>query len=153
MAGFFGKLPASGDFVARGLGPGVRPALDRWLTLGPARLLAPSDWPDRGLRALLAGPSGPLALTILPSQDASGRRFPLAACSEGAADPQTIDTWAEAILPDLFAASVGGIDAGTLASCLSATAPEVGDGIAPLLWTRTLPPAAPDDVLATLMKS
>ncbi len=36
--GFFGKLPARGDFVARGLPPGARPVVDRWLT----RMLAPA---------------------------------------------------------------------------------------------------------------
>jgi hypothetical protein len=31
-AGFFGKMPATGDFVARRLAAGLRGPLDRWLT-------------------------------------------------------------------------------------------------------------------------
>lgn len=76
--GFFGKLPAHGDFVARGLPVGARQVLDRWLTqvlrlCGPA----PEDWPPGGLRALIAHAGAPMALLILPSRDAAGREFPL----------------------------------------------------------------------------
>ena len=81
----FGKLPAHGDFVARGLSAGERDAFDRWLSaeLAGARdalgdafdpcFEAAPPWrfaweEDAGLWT-----AGALA----PSVDAAGRRFPL----------------------------------------------------------------------------
>lgn len=79
--GFFGKLPYSGDFVARGLSVGVRPILDRWLTTNLARASQDADdWPSPGLIALIPGGTSALLLAIIPSHDAPGRFFPLAAC-------------------------------------------------------------------------
>ncbi|ETX30228.1 type VI secretion system-associated protein TagF, partial [Roseivivax isoporae] len=78
--GFFGKLPAAGDFVARGLPPGARAPLDRWLTqmLGEAAA-RPAAWPGAGLLAVMRAGQGTLLVAALPSRDAAGRAFPLAA--------------------------------------------------------------------------
>lgn len=82
--GFFGKIPATGDFVSRGLpGEFVR-QWDRWAARHLAPLITDGTWPDPiGLRFLL-GPGAlspsvpvPMAGITLPSADRIGRRFPL----------------------------------------------------------------------------
>lgn len=146
--GFFGKLPASGDFVARGLPPGVRRAVDHWLTqvLAPyAR--KPAFWPPDGLRALIIAPAGgPLALLVLPSRDTTGRAFPLAAIAPARAAGQAeIDSWADQALTILQTAVQGGLDAGQLIASLDPLPPP-GAGMAlmpPLIWTRASPPQDP----------
>lgn len=102
--GFFGKIPASGDFVDRGMSPTLRMALDRWLTRNCAQLVRePTRWPSDGVRGLWA----PLertsfALLILASQDAANRKFPLVFCANAeSADQATVDFWAEAVLAHL----------------------------------------------------
>ena len=89
----FGKLPAHGDFVARGLNAGDRDDLDAWLSASlsdardvlaeafaerydaapPWRFVAPSDG---------AWQAGAMA----PSVDAAGRRFPILIAIAGLSD-------------------------------------------------------------------
>lgn len=119
--GFFGKLPASGDFVARSLPSGARSTLDRWLT----RLLlaygadTPERWPEGGVRGVITHAGQPLALLVVPSLDAAGREFPLAAAvpAQGAGQ-ERIDLWAAEVLPALLAAVQGGLDAAGLIALL-----------------------------------
>lgn len=81
----FGKLPAHGDFISRGLSGSVRAAIDQWL----------SDWLDACRAAtgaafaqtyeaaapwLLESPR--CTAVLLPSMDAVGRRFPLLVASQ-----------------------------------------------------------------------
>ncbi|SMP34730.1 type VI secretion system-associated protein TagF [Shimia sagamensis] len=102
--GFFGKVPGAGDFVARGLSPGVRGVLDRFLTtkLGQAAH-QPERWPKGGIRAAITGPSGPLLLCVVPSLDAHKRAFPVAACvALNKADQTAADAWAEAVIDPLW---------------------------------------------------
>ncbi|MBP2293224.1 type VI secretion system-associated protein TagF [Azospirillum rugosum] len=91
LSGFFGKLPARGDFVARSLPPGFRDVWDGWLS----RIVAESrHWLDGGPegrwgRVFAAAPvwrfalgpdvAGPQALCglLVPSIDNAGRAFPL----------------------------------------------------------------------------
>ncbi|WP_299196525.1 TagF domain-containing protein [uncultured Tateyamaria sp.] len=73
MTGFYGKLPLHGDFVSRGLKPGVKRALDQLLAK-----LATADLPEDGLRASLCFENQMWLALILPSFDAPGRFFPLA---------------------------------------------------------------------------
>lgn len=95
--GFFGKLPASGDFVSRGLGPGLRSVLDRWVTQNLATpSQQPENWPKNGVRAVINGPNAPLLLVILPSRDKIGRPFPLAVCcAVDQLDRNSADQWAD----------------------------------------------------------
>ena len=77
--GFYGKLPAAGDFVSRRLPADFVRAWDRWVAQHLAPLLESDIWSERvGLRFLL-GPAalGPMAGLVLPSADRVGRRFPL----------------------------------------------------------------------------
>ncbi|WP_299666561.1 type VI secretion system-associated protein TagF [uncultured Ruegeria sp.] len=152
--GFFGKLPASGDFVARGLGPRIRPQLDRWLTLHlaqPAR--NPELWPETGLHALIEGPQLLLALVILPSHDAAGRHFPLAACCPViAADQAGIEDWAAIMRPALHQAQTGALGPDALFAALKPTTPsaEVAEALTPpVIWGKD-PPAAPEECLSCL---
>lgn len=75
----FGKLPAHGDFVARGLTAAQRSALDAWLSesLADARAAYP-DFEARFDQALPWRCTGTgVAGAIAASQDGAGRRFPL----------------------------------------------------------------------------
>lgn len=101
VAGFFGKLPTTGDFVWRGLPDAFRKHWDFWLT----RHIAPlerhgSGFPDRGLRFRL--PSGGRLATgvIVPSKDITGRLFPLSLLliADGDLAPGEIDLWCDAAL-------------------------------------------------------
>ncbi len=121
MTGFFGKLPAAGDFVARGLPQGVRPVLDRWLSRYIAAAAArPGEWPEAGLLAVITGPYGPLALALIASHDAARRPFPLAACASGASDRTGHESWAAAVVPLLTAARDEQQDADALFGALGA---------------------------------
>lgn len=75
----FGKLPAHGDFVARGVGQAQRQLLDAWLSTSQAAAVAAyPDFADRFDRALPWRAEGAgVAGAISPSQDSVGRRFPL----------------------------------------------------------------------------
>jgi type VI secretion system ImpM family protein len=86
-ARLFGKLPAHGDFVARGLDAAERARLDEWLSasLATARerlgdgfdaaydSAPPWRFTDNGVAGALA-----------PSQDAAARRFPVLLLVDGA---------------------------------------------------------------------
>ncbi|WP_294321334.1 type VI secretion system-associated protein TagF [uncultured Sphingomonas sp.] len=83
----FGKLPAHGDFVARGMDAPTRGKLDDWLAaaMEAGRARYPDDFADRfdvapPWRAEGKGVAGAVAA----SQDAVGRRFPLLLLTDGA---------------------------------------------------------------------
>ena len=112
--GVFGKLPALGDFLARGLAPAFTDAWHDWLERGlaaaraelseeflPAYMEAPA-WRF----ALAAGLAGELPVTgvMVPSVDAVGRWFPLtlAAAALRAEEPwyDALETHARLALED-----------------------------------------------------
>jgi type VI secretion system protein ImpM len=125
--GFFGKMPATGDFVSRGLPPAVRPALDRWLSAYLAGV-QPEDWPEEGLRARLTLAFQPAVLALVPSGDRLGRIYPLAGLADGTDVTRAgADAWSEAVIYDLADASEGLIGPGELMVRLAA-APPPGTG-------------------------
>jgi type VI secretion system ImpM family protein len=75
----FGKLPAHGDFVARGLAAWQRERLDQWLSasLADARDQLGDAFAERFDTAPPWRCVGARAGAIAPSQDGAGRRFPL----------------------------------------------------------------------------
>jgi len=101
-AGFFGKIPARGDFVRAGLPRSFTDPWDDWMQamLAGSRAAMGAQWLAAWMEApiwhfrLPAGQCGPApALGVwMPSIDAAGRHFPLtlALCGPPPADP---DAW------------------------------------------------------------
>ena len=101
VAGFFGKLPATGDFVWRGLPDAFRKAWDAWLTRHIAPLQRDGrDFPSGGLRFRLPSGGHLAAGVILPSEDSAERLFPLSLVllADGDLSPGQIDLWCDAAL-------------------------------------------------------
>lgn len=77
--GFYGKIPATGDFVGRGLSSDFVRPWDRWVASHLPPLQSFDLWADDvALRFLLGSQAnGPMAGIVMPSSDRAGRRFPL----------------------------------------------------------------------------
>jgi len=77
--GFYGKIPATGDFVGRGLAGDFVRAWDRWVASHLAPLQSSGAWPEDVALRFLLGPdaNGPMAGIVVTSNDRAGRRFPL----------------------------------------------------------------------------
>lgn len=147
FAGFFGKLPTTGDFVSRGLPDGFRRNWDLWVT----RHLAPrqrkgAGWPEGGLRFRLVSGGRIAAGVVVPGSDSAGRPFPLSLILIGPdlPMPEALDRWCDAALsaagaaadPDDLWDRLEGIDAPARAG----SAPDV----ALLLWARRSPAISTD---------
>jgi type VI secretion system protein ImpM len=87
MSGYFGKIPARGDFVGSGLPSPTTKHWDRFISaaLAAAKAADPVRWPDIWLEApvwrfalpaTMCGPA-PLLGIWMPSIDKAGRHFPL----------------------------------------------------------------------------
>ena len=148
--GFFGKLPARGDFLTRALPRSFVDPWDRWLQAGmaglpPGRLPVP----DGGWRqaptwrfALMPGLCGPAGMAgiLAPSADRVGRRFPLTV-----AVPLPDDA-ALAALPDALSAwfdALGGVVANALdaAGDPAVLEAELADFDSPVIPRRPQPDA------------
>lgn len=87
VSGFYGKLPARGDFVTVALPGSFTRPWDGWLAdrLGASQVVLGTDWVNAWLEApvwrfaLAPGLAGPDAVlgVMLPSVDRAGRYFPL----------------------------------------------------------------------------
>ncbi|MFQ6755202.1 TagF domain-containing protein [Cereibacter sphaeroides] len=95
-AGFFGKLPSTGDFVTRGLSPAFRAAWDGWITRHVAGRLGAG--PEGGLRVRLRSGGRVAGGVVLPGRDRIGRSFPLSLLlvADGLPGPEGFDPWCEA---------------------------------------------------------
>lgn len=155
MPGFFGKLPGSGDFLARGLASGLRNHLDGWLTRHIADHAAtPERWPEGGLRGLIDAPETALLVVIGPSIDRSGRSFPILACEPVAPISRAAcDRWANLAAVALSRAVKGEYDADTLLAALQTIPAPADDGLTPLqpsvLWSED-EQGVPSDVIAAI---
>jgi type VI secretion system protein ImpM len=129
----FGKLPAHGDFIARGWSVAERETFDAWLStsLAEAREALGDDFEtcfDSAPPWRCAVPAGAMA----PSQDGAGRRFPLFVALRG-----RMGEAASAQCEELLYAAIGeGWNADRLAAALN-DIPDVEDGAAePQWWTE-----------------
>lgn len=91
----FGKLPAHGDFVSRGIVPDERDALDQWLAASLAQARAGLGEAFDGLyeeappwRFAWAHPAGWTAGAMALSVDGVGRRYPILVALAGVAGEQ-----------------------------------------------------------------
>ena len=146
VVGFFGKLPATGDFVWRGLPDAFRRNWDAWLTrhIAPLQRDGPA-LPPQGLRFRLPSGRRLAAGVILPSQDSAGRLFPLSLLliAEGALTRQQIDRWCDAALalaPEAFSPE----DLWLALDALPAPDAEGPTGAPLQLWTLGRPEVAVD---------
>ncbi|MDX8516653.1 type VI secretion system-associated protein TagF [Mesorhizobium dulcispinae] len=160
--GFYGKMPATGDFVTRRLAGDFVRVWDRWLAQHIVPLFGAETWPaDTALR-FLSGPAafGAAAGIVLQSADRVGRRFPLSVVARLAEAPLKLaysDDWFDGIERAAFAAQRGEMTPDELDAALTALpAPSVepdGDIIDELvMWTaRTdifdVDPQAPQQTL------
>ena len=121
-AGFFGKLPCTGDFVARGLPRAFRSHWDAWVTRHLAELLKGGrpPWPKAGLRFRLVSGGRVAAGVIVPGQDSAGRVFPLSLLLIGAAlpGPGALNLWCDAALVAAKPALRGDANADALLAAL-----------------------------------
>ncbi|MFT8247010.1 type VI secretion system-associated protein TagF [Roseomonas sp. BN140053] len=145
VTGFFGKMPAHGDFVRRNLPASFVGPWDEWLQSGiaAAREELGENWAaawegaPAWRFALPAGACGPepVAGLLLPSRDTVGRLFPLTLAAVPAA-VQPGETWFAALEALAREARAGGMDADRLAEALPA--PEGEGAEAPGWWTPEL---------------
>jgi type VI secretion system ImpM family protein len=140
-AWLFGKIPAHGDFVSRGLPPAMHEQLDLWLSAELARArsrfgdfdhryqsAAPWHFVDRDPTGSWSGGA------LCPSVDAVGRRFPIMVAAP-AATPAEADAVARAALELVFAALGEAWDASRLHAALSdITATPVETAPAQAVW-------------------
>ncbi|MEL6364653.1 MAG: type VI secretion system-associated protein TagF [Pseudomonadota bacterium] len=104
--GYFGKAPARGDFIGRGLPRSLTDGLERWAKAGlaEAKERDAEGWLDAYLVSPVwrfAGGLGDALWTgvLCPSVDAAGRYFPLAIAAEvagGDADGDLEGPWFDA---------------------------------------------------------
>jgi type VI secretion system protein ImpM len=141
VAGFFGKLPTTGDFVWRGLPDAFRRHWDSWITRNVApQLRGGLALPSGGLRFRLPSGGRLAAGLILPSHDSAGRHFPLSLLliADGDLTPLQVDSWCDAVLE----LPVSGLTADSLWLGLDALpAPEAAGSAsgALQLWTPDRP--------------
>jgi len=118
----FGKLPAHGDFIARGLSDAEAGALDDWLSasLSDAATLDGFDdlYPEAPAWRFIADIGGAaLCGVIAPSVDSVGRQFPVLA---GVAAGENVGMLTDAVEAHLYDAFASGQTADELFSALSA---------------------------------
>jgi type VI secretion system protein ImpM len=129
-AWLFGKLPAHGDFVSRGIAPDERDALDLWLagSLAQAREALGYDFDDLyeeapPWRFAWAHPDGWTAGAMALSVDGVGRRYPILVAHAGV-DADGVEGAADLAENLLYEALGGGWDADRLHGAVAAATPE-----------------------------
>ena len=98
----FGKLPAHGDFISRGIAGDLRAAIDQWLSdwLASARAVCGDRFTaayEGAAPWLFEGPR--TTAVLMPSIDAVGRQFPLLVlCAPDRATQQVYDAMIDALV-------------------------------------------------------
>jgi type VI secretion system protein ImpM len=124
LPGFYGKMPATGDFVTRRLPGDFVRIWDRWLTQHLVPMIGIESWPRTALR-FLAGPAafGASAGIILQSADRVGRQFPLSVVAQLAEAPVELaraEAWFARIEEAAIAAQQGELTPNELDTALAA---------------------------------
>lgn len=157
LTGLFGKVPAHGDFVRRGLPTSFVAPWDAWLQRGmeAARERLGPRWAELWDSAppwrfaLPAGACGPDAVAgvMLPSQDMVGRRFPITLAALVARDAPAPDAaWFAVLEAAALAGRAGQADADALAAAIPDPGAELPEPprVLPLLEPVDPPPSASD---------
>ncbi len=165
VTGLYGKVPAHGDFVRRGLPSSFVTPWDAWLqdAVAAARESLGPGWADAWDHApawrfaLPAGACGPDAVAgvMLPSQDTVGRRFPVTlAALLPAGTPLPAPAWFDRVEAAALAGRAGAADADALLAAIPdpatpeealppAMAPAVAMPLAASAEPMTIVPEAP----------
>jgi type VI secretion system protein ImpM len=170
--GFFGKVPALGDFLDRRIPAALVPAWDQWLGLltVAVRDAAGDAWPNAwltaplwhfALGAAIAPPHG-AAGVLVASMDRVGRMFPFTVIGPCAGEPD--EAWSAAVETIILGALGDGFDPDSLdAELIKLGAPADVASLPPgqsLWWcggsdlvppTRTLIAGLPDRAAAAAM--
>ncbi|MER8536776.1 type VI secretion system-associated protein TagF [Mesorhizobium sp. M1005] len=98
LPGFYGKMPATGDFVTRRLPGDFVHVWDRWLAQHIVPLVGMETWPRTTALRFMTGPAsfGAAAGIVLQSADRVGRQFPLsvvAQLAEAPLDLAHVEAW------------------------------------------------------------
>ncbi|WP_404926615.1 type VI secretion system-associated protein TagF [Mesorhizobium sp. ORM16] len=143
--GFFGKMPATGDFVTRRLPGDFVHVWDRWLAQHIVPLMGSEFWPSTTALRFLAGPAsfGASAGIILQSADRVGRQFPLTIVARLAEAPVRLteaEAWFAGIEEAAIAAQHGELTPDELDGALTALpvpTVEAGDEVIRdlVMWT------------------
>lgn len=107
LPGFYGKMPATGDFVTRRLPGDFVRIWDRWLAQHIVPLMGREEWPGSTALRFLAGPDsfGASAGIVLQSADRVGRQFPLSVVAQLSEAPFQLAR-AEAWFAEIEAAAI-----------------------------------------------
>ncbi|MET3518218.1 type VI secretion system-associated protein TagF [Mesorhizobium abyssinicae] len=124
LPGFYGKIPATGDFVSRRLTGDFVRVWDRWLAQHLVPLIGLESWPRATALRFLAGPSsfGASAGIVVQSADRVGRQFPLsivAQLSETSFELAHAEAWFAGIEETAIAAQQGGLTPDDLEAALT----------------------------------
>lgn len=144
-AGFFGKLPYTGDFVTRGLPPAFCKHWDAWVTRNLAdRVKDGTVWPASGVRFRLTSGGRIAAGVIVPGEDAAERRFPLSLVLIGTdlPGPDAMNPWCDAALVAAGPARNGSADADQLFAALDQIGMPAGEVFGTtdmLIWSADKP--------------
>ncbi|MDX8442158.1 type VI secretion system-associated protein TagF [Mesorhizobium australafricanum] len=133
LPGFYGKMPATGDFVTRRLPGDFVRVWDRWLAQNIVPLIGLEAWAQSTALRFLAGPAsfGASAGVVLKSADRVGRQFPLSVVArlpEAALKLAYADAWFDAIETAALAAQRGELTPDELDPALAALPVPVVDG-------------------------
>lgn len=151
--GFFGKIPATGDFVSRGLAGEFVRAWDPWISTHLVPMQTAGIWANGTSLRFLLGPAamGPMAGVILPSADRIGRRFPLTLAAPLVPAPPGLlieaGDWFAGLETAARAACEGAIGADDLAAELAAYPfPTTPAGVPVQHMVFSVPGSAPAEV-------
>nr|WP_244439999.1 type VI secretion system-associated protein TagF [Mesorhizobium metallidurans] len=125
LPGFYGKMPATGDFVTRRLPGDFVRVWDRWLAQHIVPLMGLEFWPRTTVLRFLAGTAsfGASAGIILQSADRVGRQFPLTVVAQLSEAPFQLahaEAWLSGIEEAAIAAQQGELTPDELDAALTA---------------------------------